>query len=161
MPGVSMKKLNPIYVEEVRAITNQCGYFRLVSMQIQKLEKGRSVIDVDVGGQHLQPFGLAHGGVCSAVIDAAVWWAVFTELDEDLGMTTVDLNLNYLAPVANGKITAEGRRIKLGKTLGLGEAAVTDQAGKMIAHGTSTVMVVPGFKFLGSAPSSRKFIDDE
>ena len=156
-----MRKLNPQYVEEIRAITNQCGYFRLVSMKIQALELGRSVIDVEVGEQHLQPFGHAHGGVCSAVIDAAVWWAIYTELDEDMGMTTVDLKLNYLAPVTDGKMIARGRRIKLGKTLGLGDAEVTDKAGKMIAHGTSTVMVIPGFKFAGSAPSSRKFIDGE
>lgn len=156
-----MRKLNPKYVEEVRAITNQCGYFQTMSMEIEALEAGRSVIGIRVGEKHLQPFGLVHGGVCSGVIDAAVWWAVFTELDEEMGMTTVDLKLNYLAPVADGKIVARGRCIKVGKTIGLGDAEVTDKTGKMIAHGTSTVMVIPGFKFIDPAPSSRKFIEDE
>ncbi|MEJ2718439.1 MAG: PaaI family thioesterase [Deltaproteobacteria bacterium] len=156
-----MRKLNPHYVEEVRAITNRCGFFRLMSMQMQSLEIGRSVIETEVGGQHLQPYGLAHGGVCSAIIDAAAWWAVFTELDEDMGMTTVDLNLNYLAPVTDGKIIARGRSIKLGRAIGLGAAEVTDQAGKLIAHGTSTVMVIPSVTFVGSGPSPGKFIDGE
>lgn len=156
-----MRKLNPDYIEEVRAITNQCGYFQLISMKIQALEMGSSVLEVEVGEHHLQPYGLVHGGVCSGIIDAAIWWAVFTELDEDMGMTTVDLKLNYLAPVTGGKMIARGRRIKLGKTIGLGDAEVMDLEGNMIAHGTSTVMVIPGLNFLGSGSPCRKFIADK
>jgi uncharacterized protein (TIGR00369 family) len=83
-----------------------------------------------------------HGGVYASLIDSAVYWAVFSEIDKDLSMTSVDLKVNYLAPTQVGKLVAEGRRIKMGKTLALGEASVTNQEGKMLAHGTSTLMIV-------------------
>jgi uncharacterized protein (TIGR00369 family) len=131
-------------------------------MRIVELGMGRSVLEIDLAEKHLQPFGQVHGGVFSTIIDAATFWAVFTELDEDLGMTTVDLKLNYLAPASsNGKLIARGRRIKLGRTLGLADAEVTDQEGKMLAHGTSTVMIISGLGFTTPNSLPPKFIEED
>ena len=38
----------------------------------------------------------------------------------------------------------EGRTIKLGRTLGLGEARVEDEEGKLFAYGVGTFMILPG-----------------
>jgi uncharacterized protein (TIGR00369 family) len=58
-------------------------------------------------------------------------------------MTSVDLKVNYLAPAKGGKLVARGRRIKLGRTLALGEAEVINQEDNTIlAHGTSTLMIL-------------------
>jgi uncharacterized protein (TIGR00369 family) len=123
-------------------VANESPYFKLISMSIKALEVGRCLIEVDLAEKHLQPFGMVHGGVFSSVIDAATFWAVFPEVDEGLSMTTVELKINYLAPAQRGRLVVEGRRIKLGKTLGLGEATVKNEDDKLLAHGTSTVMVV-------------------
>ena len=94
-----------------------------------------------------------HGGVFASIIDAAAFWAVYYEIeDQNTGATTVDLKLNYLAPAVCGKLIARGRQIKLGKTLGYAEAEVTAANGKILAHGTSTLMLLPG-KGLTSEPS--------
>jgi len=157
-----MRKLNPRYAEEVSSATNQCPYFQLQSMRIVELGVGWSVLEIVLAEKHLQPFGQVHGGVLSTIIDAASFWAVFTELDDDLGMTTVDLKLNYLAPPSStGKLIARGRRIKLGRTLGLADAEVTDQGGKIVAHGTSTVMIVPGLGFKSQNTLPPKFIEED
>lgn len=154
-----MRKLNPAYVQAIRDATNQCPYFSLLSMKIKELHIGRSIIEIDLEQKHLQPFGVVHGGVFSSIIDAAAFWAVYPEVDEDTGMTSVDLKLNYLGPAVSGKLIAKGKRIKLGKTLGLAEAEVTDEKGKLLAHGTSTLMVIPGFMFNpGTSPVPRKFL---
>jgi len=97
--------------------------------------------------------------VFSTIIDAATFWAVYPEVDENSGMTSVDLKLNYLAPASKGKLIAEGRRIKLGKTLGLGEAEVRDENGRILAHGTSTLIILPDFPFLHDRPLPAKFIE--
>jgi acyl-coenzyme A thioesterase PaaI-like protein len=73
-------------------------------------------------------------------------------------MTTVEMKLNLLAPARSGKLIAEGRRIKLGQTLGLGEARVEDEKGRLLAHGTGTFMIVPGQAAHESLPP--KFLDD-
>lgn len=137
-----MRKLNPEYVETIRALVNECPYFTLLSMTLSGIEMGKSTLEIDVQNKHLQPFGAVHGGVFASIIDAAAFWAVFQEVDEDLTMTTVDLKVNYLAPAQDGKLIARGRRIKVGKTLALAEAEVSNQQGKVLAHGTSILMIL-------------------
>jgi uncharacterized protein (TIGR00369 family) len=99
--------------------------------------------------KHLQPFGNVHGGVMASVVDAAAFWAVFPQVEEGKGLTTVEVKLNYLAPAQKGKLVARGRCIRIGKTLALGEAQVKDENEVLIAHGTSTLMVIPGLRILG------------
>jgi uncharacterized protein (TIGR00369 family) len=108
--------------------------------------------------KHLQAFGYVHGGVFASIVDTAAFWAVFCKLDENVGITSVDLKLNYLAPVQKGKLIARGRCIKLGKTLGLGEAEITSSEGKLIAQGTSTLIILPGFGLAGSPSLPPKFL---
>jgi uncharacterized protein (TIGR00369 family) len=118
---VGVKRLNPEYSRLAIEAANGSPYFKLISMSLKALEVGRCLMEVDLAEKHLQPFGMVHGGVFSSVIDAATFWAVFPEVDEGLGMTTVELKINYLAPAQQGRLMVEGRSIKLGKTLGLGK----------------------------------------
>ena len=140
-----MKTLNPAYVERVNQLINDSPYFKLLSMTIGDAGIGFSRLEIDLAQKHLQPFGFVHGGVFASIIDAAAFWALFYEIEDPAaGATSVDLKLNYLAPAASGKLIANGRRIKLGKTLGYADATVTDEHGKLLAHGTSTLMILPG-----------------
>ena len=140
-----MKMLNPAYVERVNQLINDSPYFKLLSMTIAEAGIGFSRLEIDLAQKHLQPFGFVHGGVFASIIDAAAFWALFYEIEDPAaGATSVDLKLNYLAPAASGKLIANGRRIRLGKTLGYADAAVTDERGRLLAHGTSTLMILPG-----------------
>lgn len=153
-----MKKLNPEYVEQVNQLVNSSPYFALLSMQIRDVGVGYSVLEIDVANKHLQPLGQVHGGVLASIIDATTFWAVFYAIqDQDAGATSVDLKLNYLASAETGKLIARGRQIKLGRTLGYAEARVTDENGKLLAHGTSTLMILRGKGLDPSLPP--KFLD--
>ena len=154
-----MKKLNPDYVEAIKRAVNTSPYFSLISMEIKDLEVGHSRLEVLLEKKHHHPFGMVHGGVFSSLIDAAAYWALYPEVDEGKWMATVEMKLNLLAPAHSGKLIAEGRRIKFGQTLGLGEATVKDEGGKLLAHGTGTFMIVPGQGLPESLPP--KFLDDE
>ena len=154
-----MKKINFEYIQRVNQIVNRSPYFELLSMEIKEVGIGFSVLEIDLAHKHLQPFGMVHGGVFASIIDAAAFWAIFYDIDDqNAGATTVDLKLNYLAPAASGKLLAKGRQIKLGKTLGYAEAEVTDENGKILAHGTSTLMLLPGKGLAMDPPVPPKFI---
>jgi len=140
---MSETKLNPRYTEAVAKLVNQCPYFSLLSMEIKDLQWGTCLLEVELGEKHLQPFGMVHGGVIASVVDAAAFWAVFPQLEKEKGLTTVEMKLNYLAPAQKGRLMAQGRCIRLGRTLALGEAQVRDGQGILVAHGTATMMVVP------------------
>ena len=154
-----MKTPNAEYIEKVNNLINRSPYFELLSMKIRDVGIGFSVIDIDLAKKHLQPFGFVHGGVFASIIDAAAFWAIYYGIeDHNTGVTTVDLKLNYLAPAVSGKLIAKGRQIKLGKTLGYAEAKVNDVSGKLLAHGTSTVILLPGKGLASDPPLPSKFI---
>ena len=146
---MSELKLNPKYVEAISKIVNQSPYFSLLSMEIKDLQWGTSLLEVQLGEKHLQPFGFVHGGAMASVMDAAAFWAVFPQVEKGIGLTTVEIKVNYLAPIQKGKLVAQGRCIKIGKTLALGEAYIKNQEGALIAHGTATMMIVPDLRIQG------------
>ncbi|MFH1629862.1 MAG: PaaI family thioesterase [Pseudomonadota bacterium] len=154
-----MKKLNPDNVSAIADRVNSSPYFSLLSMGIVSLEPGRSVLKIDVQEKHLQPYGMVHGGVYSSLIDAACFWAAYTEIEEDLGLTTVEMKLNYLAPASSGVFIAKGTVVKAGKTLCLSEATITDQEERLLAHGTATMMVLPSLQIKGQSELPPKFLD--
>jgi len=153
-----MKKMNPDYIRAVRGIVNACPYFTLLSIEIMDLGWGESLIEIHVQEKHLQPFGIVHGGVFSSLVDAAAFWAVYTQVPEDLGMTTVELKLNYLAPLVSGRMIAKGRSIRVGKTLCLGEASISNEGGFLLAHGTSTMMLLRDLKIQGDSEWPPKYL---
>ena len=155
-----MKTPNPKHVKRLIDLVNNCPYFRLLAMKIREIGVGYSDIEINVAEKHLQPFGLVHGGVFASIIDTAASWALFYAIENhDAGMTSVDLKLNYLAPVTAGKLIAKGRQIKMGKTLGYAEAEVTDDTGKLVAHGTSTIMILTGEAPVSEVPFPPKFVE--
>lgn len=151
-------KINPKYMEIISKVVNQSPYFSLLSMKLIDLEWGMAVLEVDLSEKHLQPFGYVHGGVIASVMDAAAFWAVFPQIKDGLGLTTVEIKVNYLAPVQKGKLIAKGQSIKTGKTLALGEASIYGVEGNLLAHGTATMMIVPGLKVEGQENLPPKLI---
>jgi len=151
-------RLNPKYVELISEFVNQSPYFALLSMKIKNLEWGTALLEVDLEEKHLQPFGFVHGGAIASVMDAAAFWAVFPQVKDGMGLTTVEIKVNYLAPVQKGKLVAKGLCIKIGRTLALGEVFVSGTEGNLLAHGTATMMIVPDLKVEGQEKLPPKLI---
>ena len=146
---MSELQLNPRYTEAVAILVNESPYFSLLSMEIKDLQWGTCIMEVELAEKHLQPFGNVHGGAIASLVDATAFWAVFPQVERGKGLTTVEMKLNYLAPAQKGKLVAQGRCIKMGKTLALGDASVTNGEGTLISHGTATMMVVPDLRIPG------------
>lgn len=149
-----VQKLNPGHVDYIISLMNQSPYFNLLSIVVKDLGFGYSLLEVDIENRHFNPFGGVHGGVYSSVIDTAAYWAAYSELDENAGLISLDLNVNFLAPVKNGKLIVKGQRIKIGKTLCIAEATAFDQENKMVAHGTSKMMVTQNLQTITQAVAS-------
>lgn len=154
-----MKPLNPDYLKRIRELVDTCPYFKLLSMRLIEAGQGASLLTIDLDTKHLQPFGIVHGGVFASILDAAAFWAVYGDLeDPTAGLTTVEVKINYLAPAVNGQLTARGKTLKLGRSLGYAEAFVFNQNQILVAHGTSTVMVLAGKAMGADPPLPPKFI---
>ena len=117
---------------------------KLIGFRMTEVEEGRVVFQLDVGPQHASPLGTVHGGVLCDVADAAMGCAHASLLGEGESFTTLELKINFLKPVWAGLLTAEGKVLKSGRTVGLTECRITDEAGSLVAHATSTCMTLRG-----------------
>ena len=111
--------------------------FRPVSVQ-----PGEAVFEMDAGSQHANPMGTLHGGVLCDLADAAMGMAHASTLGEGETFTTLELKINFLKPVWSGRLTATGRVVKRGRTIGLVECDVRDDDGHLVARASSTCMTL-------------------
>ena len=139
-----MKKVNPDYVEALKTTVKNSPYPSHMRMTLDQIEIDRAEIVIRLAKCHLQPYGIVHGGVVATIIDTATFWAAFLRLPEEDGLVNVDLKLNYLKSIVNGKLVARGNCIRHGRSICYSEAGVYDENESLIAHGTSTLMVLPG-----------------
>ena len=138
------KRVNGEYVQKLLDLVNGSPFpahlpFRLVSIGLDEAQ-----VELEVEQKHLQPLDTVHGGVMATLIDTATYWAAFLALPEDTGLVNVDLKLNYLRPVSEGTLITDGRCLRAGRTISYAEAHVKDSDGRLVAHGTSTLMALPG-----------------
>lgn len=139
-----MARINPAYIAEVKNIVRNSPFPNHMSMQLLEMDIDMAEVTIEIGREHLQPFGIVHGGVLATLIDTATFWSAFMRIPEDAGLVNVDIKLNYLSSVKEGVLKAEGRTIRSGKTLSYAEARVIGDDGRLLAHGTSTLMIMPG-----------------
>jgi len=143
---VTDPRLNPIYVDAVKQLVETANYPSLLGMRLTAMDLDTCEVELVVDDRHLQPFGIVHGGVIATLIDTGTFWAAYMRLPEDAGLVNVDLKLNYLSAVPSdlGKLTVRGECLKPGRQISYAQAFVEDEAGRLIAHGTSTLMAIPG-----------------
>ena len=113
--------------------------FRLV-----KVSLGAAVFEAEAGPHVLNPLGIVHGGFALTLIDSAAGCAVHTILDAGIGYTTVETKVNFTSAIRadSGTVRAEGRIVAQGKQICTAEARIVTADGKLLAHGTSTIMIL-------------------
>jgi uncharacterized protein (TIGR00369 family) len=116
---------------------------RLMGMSRFEAEEGRITVEMAPQEFHYNPLGSVHGGVLSTLLDTAAACAVHSTLPAGVGYTTLDLNVKFLRPVTidSGLLRCEGTVISRGRRTALAEARLTDGAGRLVAHATSSCLL--------------------
>ncbi len=97
---------------------------------------------MEVAPEHANPMGTLQGGIICALADAAMGMAYATTLGDGETFTTLELKTNYLRQVTEGTLTATGRVVHAGRTIGLTTCEVVDEQGRRVAYATSTCMTL-------------------
>ena len=150
--------VNPAYIEALKRAVETSPYPNHMAMVLEDIAIDRADVVIRLAECHLQPFGIVHGGVVATAIDTATFWAAFLRLPEDDGLVNVDLKLNYLQPVIEGRLIARGTCLRPGRAISYAEAKVFDDQENLVAHGTSTLLVLQG---KGLHLGEKKFLNQE
>ena len=107
--------------------------------------EGRALFDARPSARFYNPMGTVHGGWISTVLDSAMGFAVHSMLKAGQTYTTIELKVNFVRPIfeQTGIVRCEGKIVHSGSRLATAEARLTDAGGKLLAHGSSTCMILP------------------
>lgn len=108
-----------------------------------EVEEGRVTFAVQPGEHHYNPIGTVHGGLAATVLDSALGCAVHSTLPVGASYTTLELHVNLVRGITHetGRMTCTGEVVHVGGRVATAQARLTDAAGKLYAHATTTCMV--------------------
>lgn len=116
------------------------------TLGMELVEAGDGVAKLQLEpGEHLYgSFSVVHGGVTATLLDAAMGAAVLTTLDATTSASTTALSVHFTRAVTSRqlRVTADGWVVHRGSRLVTAEARLTDEQGRLLAHGSGTYSVV-------------------
>ena len=120
-----MRKLNPDYISAVCALANQCPYFRLLSMEIRELTRGRALLEADVNYLVVKDF-------CKRITDRCVGQQVLDSLTPGQQVVKiVSEELTALMGAQNARLTWSSSVPTIYMLCGLQGAGKTTMAAKL------------------------------
>jgi uncharacterized protein (TIGR00369 family) len=132
-------------LERVRARARDNSFWRYLGVEVMEAGEGKVRLRVPARDDlRNAPGAPMHGGVFSALVDMAVGGALSTMHEASaggVGQTTLDLNVSFMG-AGTGDVFADGRILRRGRTIAFGEASITDGAGKLLAVGRATYMIL-------------------
>jgi uncharacterized protein (TIGR00369 family) len=111
-------------------------------------EGGQSHIDYEPKPEHLNSFGVTHGGACMTLLDVVMALAA-RSVEKEMGAVTIEMKTSFMQP-ARGKLRAKGRLMHRTATMAFTEGTIFDEQGRACAHATGT------FKFVRALPTGPK-----
>ena len=107
------------------------------------MANGRVVVTAQPNGTHLNPAGTVHGGLAATLLDSCMGLAIQSTLQKGIAQTTVEFKISLIRPITpqTGLIKAEGVVLNCGRRIGTAEGRLTDQEGRLLAHGTTTCLI--------------------
>ena len=93
----------------------------------------------------IRPGGTLSGPTMMGLADAAMWVCVMSQAGEVQLAVTTNLNINFLRKPEMKDVIAEGRLLKLGKSLAVMDVTLytVGQEDKPVAHATGTYSIPP------------------
>ena len=93
--------------------------------------------------RHCHSGNIVQGGYVTGWIDSAMAHSVMIPTNFEFSPLTLELKITFLKSANPGPVIAEARVIKLGRSIAFVEGSLFDNAGNLIAKGTSTNKLVP------------------
>jgi len=111
---------------------------------VTEVVSGRVVVTATPHSTHLNPAGTVHGGLAAALLDSCMGLAIRSTLEKGVGQTTLEFKISHVRPITpeTGLITAEGVVLSCGRRIGTAEGRITDHQGRLLAHGTTTCLIL-------------------
>jgi len=133
-------------VERINRSFESQSMMKTLGAKINKIEKGKVIIEAPLLPSTLQQQGYVHAGLTFSIGDSAAGYSALTLLPEGMEVMTAEIKINLLAPACGKLLKAEGKVVKLGKRLVIVTSeihALKNRQTKLIAIMQGTMIPVP------------------
>ena len=115
-----------------------------IAMRIVEVERGRVVWEAEPGEHLYTPIGTVHAGFVTSLLDSAMGTAFVSTVEAGTRWTTLELKANFTRAITaeTGPVRCTGTIVHPGRTVVTTEAKAEDTGGRLLAHATSTILVL-------------------
>lgn len=133
-----------LYRRWMRYAQGDVTYFpRLVGLVVEDVRVDYCRMRLPWRVELSQPFGVAHGGAISTLLDSVVVPAIGAGYDEPVPFATVDMSGQFLGALRDEDALAEGWVTQRGRSVVFCESEVVTASGTRIARALLTYKVSP------------------
>lgn len=120
----------------------------LLGMTLHHMAEGTSEMRYEAREEHLNSFGVTHGGALMTLLDVTMATAARSETPQ-LGVVTIEMKTSFMRP-ASGRLRAVGKVVHRTPTMAFTEARVFDARGQVCSQATGT------FKYVRRLPGTGR-----
>jgi uncharacterized protein (TIGR00369 family) len=123
----------------IKFLYEKIPYYSTLGFELKEIEDGRAIFEIEIK-EELTQNGMIHGGVLASLIDSTCACAALSLILPDGYITTIDLQVEFLKPVANGRLITKAKCIKSGKNIFFCKAKVWNEKRELICTGSSQLL---------------------
>ncbi|HET8540906.1 MAG TPA: PaaI family thioesterase [Anaeromyxobacter sp.] len=117
---------------------------RTLGITLTEIGERHAAMRVVVDDRHRNFFGGTHGGLIATLVDTVCFFPR-PFLPSGRECTTTNLSVSYVRASSVGDVlTSRAELLHLGRRTGSLAVRVEDQGGRLVAHGTATLMFLDG-----------------
>jgi uncharacterized protein (TIGR00369 family) len=131
-------------LELVRRRLRESNATVLLGFDVESIHDGRAILRLDVKARHKQLHGVVHGGILTALADTTAAVAAYTVIPQGTEIATLELKINFLEPVAGGRVLADAKVLRKGRNFIVTECDILNANGSLAAKALLTFSAVIG-----------------
>lgn len=130
--------LDPAFEAQIRSRMSGSPFGEWFGITEVEFGDGECTMWLPLKEHHLNPGGIAHGGVLATLMDMTIGIALRTTLGPKGAHVTTNLTINYLRATMPGTIRSHGKAVHVGGRLSFGEGALYAADDRLLARGTAS-----------------------
>ncbi len=133
------------------------GWSGAMGLRFLRATRDEVVAELEIGPQHLQPYGIVHGGVYAGIVETlASSGAALDSLARGSSVVGLDNHTSFLRATRAGKLHATAIPLTRGRRTQLWEGRVVDDEGRLVATGRVRLLCLePGAVVAGEVPTVK------
>src|SRR5579859_3021635 len=127
------------------SLDSASAFLQVAGLVFDEITATRVTGHLTLGPEHHTPWGVVHGGVYTTAVESAASVGASAAVRE-AGQVAVGLTntTHFLRSVSQGQVTVTASALSQGRTQQLWRVDITDESGRLVAHGELRLQNVPG-----------------